>query len=301
MKNIHVFATELPSLSDIEQKLSGAEGMLFSPLLENQSSKFGFNPESTFVALDNGYKINFVFSFKKLPKEAIKEEAERRLAIAETEADEHLSQAEFTECQAKMVEDVFNEYCEKVLPETEYFTAYYHTKSMKFIVDSKEEHAKRAVSMLVQLLGSLETSTLHCSGISNSLTSNMLECLNATEGQPEGIKFAGFNAGDLLVLGNPAKDVVRFKGDYPFEQVRDLLNDGYEVKQINLSKDGLGFTLTEKFKINSIRTFFQIEEDGRFDDPIDLRHHEEAVELELIVSHCQILKDFFDKSNESNK
>jgi len=299
MKNIHVFATELPALTILEQKITEAEGMLFSPLLENQSAKFGFHPDEPLIKLGNGYKINFVFSWKKLPMSAINEEAARRVEailddhgdlIGDEEAIESLSEA--------MASSVLAEYCGKVLPETAYFSAYYHTKSEKFIVDAKEDFAKRAIAQLCQLLGSIETKTLHCSGISNSLTTNILDSLHDDQERSNGLMFAGFALGDLLVLSNEHKDVVRFKGDYPLNNVQELLTNGYEIKQINLAKDGLAFTLTDQFKIKQIKSTIEIEE-YEFDDSGDFDLHTETVELELLVSHCNTLKEFFDKSEEA--
>tara|TARA_R110001583_G_scaffold21308_3_gene80844 strand:- start:5405 stop:6559 length:1155 start_codon:yes stop_codon:yes gene_type:complete len=299
MKNIHVFAVALPTLAILEQKITEAEGMLFSPLLPNQPAKFGFNANEPIVELSNGYKLNFTHSWKKLPVSAIKEEAERRVEavvfdhvefIGDDEAIKQLTEA--------MAESVYAEFCAKVLPETVHFSTYYHTKHEKFIVDSREDFAKRAVGMLCQLLGSLETTTLHCSGISNSLTTNLLKSLGDDQQRLDGLTFAGFDLGDLLVLSNETKDVARFKGDYPLDNVKELLDCGYEVKQINLSKDGMAFTLTEKFKIKQISSTFDIDVHESLSDVNDFNLHHEAVELELIVSHCNSLKAFFDQSEE---
>ena len=294
MKNIHVFQTELPVIAVIEELVSQEEGLMFSPLLDSQSSKFGLNPEGPIVALENGYKINFVYSWKKLPRHLIAEEVARRVEATLIEND--IEDEDLENFQKELTESVFAEYCAKVLPETNSFTAYYHTKGQKLIVDAKEAYSQMAIAFLIKILGSLETVTLHCSGISNSLTTNMLASLKDDQARFEGINFAGFSTGDLLVLSNENKDVVRFKGDYPLDQVKTLLDEGYKIKQVNLSKDGIAFTLTEKFKIKQISTSFEIEEDGRFDDITDLLLHEEAVELALIVSHCDTLKAFFDQN-----
>lgn len=296
MKNIHVFQAELPVIAVIEEKIAQEEGLMFSPLLESQSSKLGLNPDEPIVTLENGYKINFVYSWKKIPRTLVTEEIERRFEA--TLVDNDIEGEELKAFQAELSESVFAEYCAKVLPETARFSVYYHTKAQKLIVDGKKGYAQMALSILIKLIGSLETTTLHCSGISNSLTTNMIESLKDDESRLNGIKFAGFDSGDLLVLSNENKDVVRFKGDYPLDQVKELLDEGYEIKQINLSKDGVAFTLTEKFKIKQIKTTFVIENDARFNDIAELYLHEEAVLLELIVNHCSTLKSFFDQNKD---
>jgi DNA recombination-dependent growth factor C len=300
MKNIHVFAVELPTFVMLEQKITEAEGMLFSPLLPNQSAKFGFHSEEPLIKLSNGYKINFTYSWKKLPLSAISEEASRRVEAVILDHVEFVDDDEaISILNEKMIDSVLSEYCAKVLPETVHFSAYYHTKSEKFIVDSKEDFAERAIGMLCQLLGSLETTTLHCSGISNSLTTNLLESLNDDQERLDGLTFAGFDLGDLLVLSNETKDIARFKGDYPLDNIKELLESGYEVKQVNLAKDGIAFTLTEKFKIKQIKSTFDIDDHESLNDVNDFNLHHDAVELELIVAHCDTLKTFFDQSEES--
>jgi recombination associated protein RdgC len=295
MKNIQVFQAELPVIAVIEEKITQEEGLMFSPLLESQSAKLGLNPNDPIVKLENGYKINFVFSWKNLPKKSLAQEVAQRV---EAILLDDIKGVQIEELQQKVAEEVFTEYCAKVLPETNFFSLYYHTKSQKLIVDAKEAYAQMALSFLIKVLGSLETITLHCSGISNSLTTNMIESLNDEQARFEGIQFAGFSTGDLLVLANENKDIVRFKGDYPLDQVKTLLDEGYSIKQVNLSKDGVAFTLTEKFKIKQISTSYEIEDDSRSGETEDSFLHEEAVELELIVNHCEALKRFFDQNSD---
>jgi DNA recombination-dependent growth factor C len=299
-----VFQAELPVIAVIEEKITQEEGLMFSPLLESQSAKLGLNPNDPIVKLENGYKINFVFSWKNLPKASLAQEVAQRIEAILLDDDiediqiEDLQDVQIEDLQQKVAEEVFAEYCAKVLPETNFFSLYYHTKSQKLIVDAKEAYAQMALSFLIKVLGSLETATLHCSGISNSLTTNMIESLNDEQARFEGIQFAGFSTGDLLVLANANKDIVRFKGDYPLDQVKTLLDEGYSIKQVNLSKDGVAFTLTEKFKIKQISTSYEIEDEDHFDDGEALFLHEEAVELEIIVNHCEALKNFFDQNSD---
>ena len=299
MKNIQVFAVALPELTALAHKINKAEGMMFTPLLENQEAKMGFSPETPIQELSNGYKINFTFSWKKLPRQLIREEVERRVELTVIDYPELGDDETISILAENMAEGVLAEYCGKVLPETCHFSAYYHTKHEKFIVDAKEDFAQRAIAMLCQLLGSLETTTLHCSGISNSLTTNLLSSLHDDQERLDGLTFAGFALGDLLVLSNQHKDVARFKGDYPLDNIKELLENGYEVKQVNLSKDGLAFTLTEKFKIKQIKSTLEIDDNDYGDDIEGFNLHVEAVELELLVSHCNTLKEFFDKSEDT--
>ena len=289
MKNIHVFAAQLPALTVLEETLNNEEGLLFTPLTESQWSKLGLNPEQQLVSLENGYRIDFTFAGKDIPKPQIKEELEKIVAGMDYEP----SKDEVGE----LCESVTADFCAKMISKTVKFSAYYHTKKETLIFDCKESLAQSGLGLLIKAIGSVETKTLHCSNISNSLTTNMLDQLNDED--TDIVKFAGFETGDLLVMANQEKDIVRFKGDYPVEQVSELLFDGYEIKQLNLSKDGVSFSIDDSFKIKGIKASFDIEAD-EFMDEEDFKLHLQALELEIITSHCEILRGFFDKQNDES-
>jgi len=290
MKNIHVFSAKLPTLSTLKINLSDMEGLLFEPLTDSQWSNLGFNPVQQLVDLKNGYRIDFIYSGKELPKPQIIEETQVRVESLGYEA----SKKEISEIH----ESVCAEFCARVIPKTIKFSAYYHAKKETLIFDCKESFSQLALSLLLKAIGSIETKTLHCSGISNSLTTNILTCLLEPEGSRE-LVFAGFSAGNLLVMKNEHKDVVRFKGDYPLDQIQELIESGYSISEINLSKDGVSFTLNDKFKIKGIKTTFECDDDN-FEDKEEYDRHVQSVELELMVAHCECLRNQFDKQNDDS-
>jgi hypothetical protein len=71
MKNIHVFAAELPSITVLESKVAEDQGVIFTPLTDSQWSNLGFKVNRQFIALNNGYRIDFTFSYKEHPKAQI--------------------------------------------------------------------------------------------------------------------------------------------------------------------------------------------------------------------------------------
>eukprot|EP01093_Parvamoeba_rugata_P001500 TRINITY_DN11866_c0_g1_i1.p1 TRINITY_DN11866_c0_g1~~TRINITY_DN11866_c0_g1_i1.p1 ORF type:complete len:221 (+),score=63.96 TRINITY_DN11866_c0_g1_i1:258-920(+) len=107
---------------------------------------------------------------------------------------------------------------------------------------------------------------------------------------------AGFEVGGLLVMQNKDKDVARFKGDYPTENIKELIEQGYEIKEIALSKDGIHFNLDHNFKIKGIKEQFQVEE-AMFDNADDYEIHKQTIALELMTSHCEQLRTAFDKQS----
>lgn len=290
MKNIHVFAAELPSISVLESKVAEEQGVIFTPLTDSQWSELGFKVDRQFVALDNGYRIDFTYSAKDYPKAQVLERVNEVIDVLPHEP----SKEEI----GKITEEVNADFCARSIAKTVHFSAFYHTKKQILIFDCKAALAQRALGLLLKVVESIETKTLHCSGISNSLTTNMLAQLTdpSTPFGTDKLYFAGFEVGGLLVMQNKDKDVARFKGDYPTENIKELIEQGYEIKEIALSKDGIHFNLDHNFKIKGIKEQFQVEE-AMFDNADDYEIHKQTIALELMTSHCEQLRTAFDKQS----
>lgn len=290
MKNIHVFAAELPSISVLESKVAEDQGVVFTPLTDSQWSDLGFKVERQFVALDNGYRIDFTYSAKDYPKAQVLERVNEVIYVLPLEP----SKEEI----GKITEEVNADFCARSIAKTVHFSAFYHAEKQILIFDCKAALAQRALGLLLKVVESIETKTLHCSGISNSLTTNMLAQLTnpCTPFGTDKLYFAGFEVGGLLVMQNKDKDVARFKGDYPTENIKELIEQGYEIKEIALSKDGIHFNLDHNFKIKGIKEQFQVEE-AMFDNADDYEIHKQTIALELMTSHCEQLRTAFDKQN----
>jgi DNA recombination-dependent growth factor C len=290
MKNIHVFAAELPSISVLESKVAEEQGVIFTPLTDSQWSDLGFKVERQFVALDNGYRIDFTYSAKDYPKAQVLERVNEVIDVLPHEP----SKEEI----GKITEEVNADFCARSIAKTVHFSAFYHAEKQILIFDCKAALAQRALGLLLKVVESIETKTLHCSGISNSLTTNMLAQLTdpSTPFGTDKLYFAGFEVGGLLVMQNKDKDVARFKGDYPTENIKELIEQGYEIKEIALSKDGIHFNLDHNFKIKGIKEQFQVEE-AMFDNADDYEIHKQTIALELMTSHCEQLRATFDKQS----
>ena len=290
MKNIHVFAAELPSISVLETKVAEDQGVIFTPLTDSQWSDLGFKVDRQFVALDNGYRIDFTYSAKDYPKAQVLERVNEVIDV--------LPHDPSKEEVGKITEEINADFCARSIVKTTHFSAFYHTKKQTLIFDCKAALAQRALGLLLKLVESIETKTLHCSGISNSLTTNMLQQLSRSYEQlgTDKLYFAGFEVGDLLVMQNKDKDVARFKGDYPTENIKELIEQGYEIKEIALSKDGIHFSLDHNFKIKGIKELFEVD-GAMFDTAEEYEIHKQTIALELMTSHCEQLRVAFDKQN----
>ena len=107
--------------------------------------------------------------------------------------------------------------------------------------------------MLVRVVGSIKTETIHISDIKNGLTTRLKNHLAGDEGA-----FDGFTIGNYIRLSRLAdeKEVITYSAglDSVSEEVTDSLNTGFIVESIELSLNKASFLLTDKFHFKQIST-----------------------------------------------
>lgn len=294
MKNIHVFKTELPSISEFEAALIENEKLMFTRCGDHDFSRFGFSPKATLTMLSNGYKIAYTFQEKKIPSATVKELVDEKVADFEKTEERPILRRERNEFK----EQVLKHLCTKALTTTTTFEAFYHTEHKLLVVDiASEALASSALKLICHCLQSVKTETLHVSAISNSLAINLAKSIR----QNVDLGFAGFTLGDKLHLENVDGEQVKYKGDYSLEHIEDLIADDYVVKLITLKKDNITFDFTSELRIKSIRVDPELFDEIDADDVDDERLIREATTLELMVNICLDLVNYFDKAAETNK
>lgn len=287
MKNINVYKAELPTFEAVAEAVRNSE-FIFNECQESDFAKQGFSCPNAVSKLSNGYSIRFTREEKVIPKHTIAKEIAKRVAELQAAGSQTIPRKQL----AIIKEEVLAELCKRAMTNVRYITAYYHSASKYLVVDtSSESLASMAVSTIVHALKSVETSTLHVSGVSNSLTKNIQECISAHKK----LGFSGFEYADKLHLVND-KETVKFQCDYTLEHVSDLLASGYTVKRVRLNRDAISFDLTDGFKIKSIKS--DIEHDEEFETKEDFTQAEAEAQLELITGICTALVEFFNKSDE---
>lgn len=290
MKNVHIYQTELPAASVMAEAIQSSE-YLFRECGDKDFRTFGFAITNAVTPMVNGYRIDFVQEEKVIPSDVVRRECNKKAAELEQSLMRELSKKE---C-AELKEVVIGQLVEKAMTKITYFSGFYHAASGKFIVDvSKADLATKAVGIMCHMLKSIQTTTLHVSGVSNSLSQNIKDCISANQD----LGFAGFSYDDKLHLANDEKETVQFKCDYTLEHVYDLLSSGYSVKRVRLYRDGLGFDLTEDFKIKSIKSNINYGEE--FESKQEMEIHAQQIELELLAAISQSLVDFFKKEPEAS-
>lgn len=288
MKNVHIFTTTFPSVSEIQTAIASSE-YLFKECKEDDFSTFGFSGPNSVAKLANGYRISFTFEEKVMPSAAVKKQVDKKATEMALKFGRDLSKKEVAEVR----EIVVAELVKTAMTNLTTFYGYYHEATNRFIVDTtKRDLASKAIGIICHMLKSIETTTLHVSGVSNCLTTNILECIVNTRE----LGFDGFSYADKLHLKNADGETVQFKCDYTLEHVKDLIESGYQVNRVRLKRDGLSFDLTDDFKIKSIKTEYEFDDSVYSDDEIEAAEEEAC--LEILSGITTALVEFFKKGSE---
>tara|TARA_Y100000052_G_scaffold27375_1_gene34964 strand:- start:1171 stop:2382 length:1212 start_codon:yes stop_codon:yes gene_type:complete len=290
MKNVHIFTTTLPSAAEMRDAILGSS-YLFKECEDTDFSTFGFSGCDAVERLANGYRISFTKEEKIIPNAAIKRELDKRTAKAAKEFNGDLSKREISELREFVVSDLVVKAMTKVTT----FFGYYHEATNRFVVDVANKNlAGIAISLICHMLKSIETTTLHVSGVSNCLTTNILECIS----NKQELGFDGFSYADKLHLENQDGETVKFKCDYTLEHVQDLINSGYRVTTVRLSRDNLSFDLTDEFKIKQIKNTLLMDDDFESKEAQQLAENETC--LEILSGIVTGLIDFFSKDSDGD-
>lgn len=291
MKNVHIFTTTFPSAAEMQTAIAGSEH-LFKECGETDFRTFGFSGINSVDAFPNGYRISFTQEEKIIPAAGIKRELGKRIQKLSGELGRDISKREVGELREYVIADLVTKATTKVTN----FYGYYHPSTHRFVVDIvNKDLAAKAIGIICHMLKSIETTTLHVSGVSNSLTTNILDCINDNKE----LGFSGFTYDDKLHLENEDGETVQFKCDFTLEHVKDLIDSGYRVTRVRLMRDGLSFDLTDDFKIKQIKNTFEIDED--FDSKEERQREVEIVCLEVLSGIATALIEFFSSDTSTPK
>jgi recombination associated protein RdgC len=289
MKNVHIFTTTFPTAAEMQTAIANSD-YLFKECGEEDFRTFGFAGINSLDAFPNGYRIKFTYEEKIIPAAGVKRELEKRVQKRSLETGRKLSKKEVGEIREYVIAELVTKATTKVTN----FYGYYHTSTNRFVVDVvSKDLAAKAIGIICHMLKSIETTTLHVSGVSNCLTTNILECIN----NKKDLGFSGFTYDDKLHLENEDGETVQFKCDFTLEHVKDLIDSGYKVTRVRLMRDGLSFDLTNEFKIKQIKNTFELEEEHETKE--ERQREIEIVTLEVLSGITTALIEFFSKQASS--
>nr|WP_277755499.1 recombination-associated protein RdgC [Rosenbergiella nectarea] len=250
-KNAIVYKATLPSQEPLAKHL---EEMPYSPVAETEFSRSSFVPHPVTAELVTPITGGFMFVVrvdqKIIPTDVINEEVNKRVSAIEERQEAKLTKDE----KASIEDNVTVDLCRQAFVKSTLVLVLYHEESkLLFVNTSSKKLASLTCSMLVRVVGSIKTETIHISDIKNGLTTRLKNHLSGDEDA-----FSEFAIGNYIRLSRLAdgKEVITYSADLASvsEEVTDSLNTGFIVESMELSLNEASFLLTDKFHFKQIST-----------------------------------------------
>jgi len=268
LKNAIVYRAALPAIGVIDKHLAE---MPYSDIGETEFVRYSFveNPVTgeVITPIANGYAICLRIDEKMIPKQVIKKEALARISSIESRLGQHISKKE----KQQIIDTVKVDLCKQAFVKTSLVHALYHEEEKLLMVNTtSKNYAGLLCGMLVKVVGSVKTETIHVSDVKNGLTTRLT---NYIGGDTDA--FEGFDVGNVIQLSRHAdtKETIRYSAEHQsvIAEIDESLKSGFIVDSIELLSGGTSFTLTENFHFRRINTQ-SAESDGEDDKAFAWRH-----------------------------
>lgn len=212
-----------------------------------------------------GYGFTFRYDEKILPAASVKRVADERVAaLCEANGIDKLS----TPARRQLLEDVRVDLAKTALVKTTIIDAFYHADTRTLIVAAgSESMASNMMRRLVQVVGSVKTTTINISDIKNGLTARLKAHLG---GEKDAFDHYGFEPDQKVKLVRD-REIISYSVDYldgAGHSIMAELETGYQVDRIGMVHSGVEFQLTSDFHFKGI-SFERIELDEDEDEPND--------------------------------
>lgn len=247
INNALIYNVDLPPAEQLEEKLKEAP---FSDLTEVQITSVGFvespQTEELVTKIQGGFAINLRLDEKIIPTAAVQRELNQR--IKNRQSPFPVKKAE----KQQMKEAIYSEFAKSALSTTKLITAYYYEESKRLFVSAvSEKHAQYVLSLLLKVCGSIKSSTLHVSSFKLGLTTQLKSFL---DGDNQAFGTLGACNDCKLIRKLERKETINFTNmdDFSNTDIRQKLDEHYEVEHLGLSFGDTTFKLTSDFKIKSI-------------------------------------------------
>lgn len=214
----------------------------------------------------SGYSFTFRYDEKILPAASVNSVANERIEdFCKANGVEKLP----TPTRRQILEDVRVELAKTALVKTTIVDAFYHTDTHTLIVATGSPiTAKNLVRRLIQVVGSVKTTTIHISDIKNGLTTRLADHLT---GDAEAFAKYGFSLGQNVKLVRDREAITYSVDDLDStsESIMTELQKGFKVDRIGMTHYGtIEFQLTSDFHFKGIN-FETIELEEDEDEPDD--------------------------------
>ncbi|MEE6801264.1 recombination-associated protein RdgC [Escherichia coli O8:H10] len=246
-----VYRATLPSIEAVEGHLLE---MPYSEIGETEFARASFVPNPVtgelVTPLTGGYAIVIRNDEKIIPAQVVAREVQDRVTTFELLRGEKIKQVERRQIAAQ----VKVELCKKAFVKSSLILALYNSEENLLVINTTNKNiAALACGLLVKVVGSIETKTIHISDIKHGLTTRLQNHLDGN-----GDAFDGFTVGHYIQLLRHAdqKETIRYSAEHNSvaAEVVESLNSGFTVDQMELVGAGVHFLLTENFHFRRIDT-----------------------------------------------
>jgi len=300
MKNVITYSTKLPNLYELEEKL---KERLLPTMTDLSATVHGFIPHPwgdgnrLVLPFEGGYSFAVQTDEKIIPLTMVAKLLNDKVkAELEQSGRDALSRKEKT----ALKEQIYIELLPKALYKSKVVIGYYNPEAELLMLDTSSDLAgSNVIRLLIQVLGSLKTTTIHVSDLKLGLQTRLQaylkeELLNDQE------PLKGFAVGCDVKLIGPDKEKVTFsKLDDIFSRRDDILNlieNNYQVTELALTQSVTSFKLTSDFIIKGVKQ--TTENTGEFETAYEQFQHETAVKMVLITEIVHGLCDLLGYANE---
>lgn len=283
-----VYRLNLPAASTLTNHLAEC---VHREIFETSFSNVGFvapaNQTGLVLPFEGGYAFAVRYDEKIVPAAVVSAEAQKRIALVETEQDTRLAKKHRQDIR----DQVFSELCRKALVRPTVVTCFYREADRLLIVPTaSRKMADIVTSLLVKVVGSIKATTIYVSSAKHGLTTRLARYL-----EDDDLAFDGFGVGGTCKLKLPESRSVTVKLGELYEGkdgLQESLVAGGCVTEIALSMSDVEFRLTDDFVIKGVEFTSEIEDDD-FGGHVSTWRHEAAIRTlqfaAVVDGLCQML------------
>lgn len=260
IKNAIVYKVTLPTAEQLSQHLEDEPGFLHTPITDADFRSDGFVPNAAtgdvVTHFEGGYLLTLRSDEKIIPNGSVGELTAERIEEYHEKHGECPAEEVEREIRAQAAADL----CKRAFSHHYTTTALYHQASgLLFVNATSPGKADRLLGFLVRLAGSVESTTIHVSGIKHGLTTRLRELISQ-EG-PE-TPFGSMQVDDQVKLkrqqlkGEPLEKITYSGTDLSTNhELLDQLRVGFEVEELGMwHPAGIEFRLNHQFRLKGIDT-----------------------------------------------
>lgn len=285
IKSATIYNAELPSAALLRGHLADEP---FSEPLSAQAISAGFAPREDFGDLVDQFAGGLAFTVridqKLVPGSVLKAETQKLAQKVEADTGHKVGKKE----RAELKEQALYTLLEHAFVRTTLVTCYHHTATNMLIIPTNNKTvAQRIVTLLVNAVGSVKTTTINVADVKGGLTTRLKKWL---EGDLDA--FAGMDPTSEVQLEQDDRKVsVRMTDlDSAHAALTEAMASSFTVKALGLRfMAGTEMRLTDSFQLRGISFANAVVED----DDMDVFASEAAIEVSELVEAITFLCEMF--------